>query len=98
MDAITTKKYESIFKNETLALSKGINARAHEGYWLYDETLGMNIAMKAKTEQAAFVEALMYYQGRLKQVESSLHSLKSKVDLFLGQFADHSDDEDSQSY
>lgn len=29
-----------------------------DGFWLYDETRGMNLSMQAKSEEAAFVEAL----------------------------------------
>ena len=63
-------------------------ADCHDGFWLYDDTRGMNLSMKAKTKDDAFVEALMYYQRRLKQVEEWYSSLKSKVDQFVGQFAE----------
>ncbi|AFU62832.1 hypothetical protein phAPEC8_00263 [Escherichia phage phAPEC8] len=63
-----------------------------DGYWLYDETRGMNLAMQAKTEQAAYVQALEYYQRRLQEVESNYKSLKSKVDHFINQVADDDDD------
>ena len=56
-------KYVTIFKNENMYLLKG-----HDGFWLYDNVVGMNLGMKAKTEQEAFIEALSYYQRRLPQV------------------------------
>jgi len=56
-----------------------------DGFWLYDKTRGMNLAMRAKTERAAFLEALAYYQKRLKEVGSELASLQSAADVF----ADH---------
>ena len=46
-------------------------------------TRGMNIAVRAKTEQEACINALLYYQKRLKEVESDLESLDSKVQDFL---------------
>ena len=58
---------------------------AKDGFWLYDKTRGMNLAMRAKTEQAAFIEALTYYQKRTKEVEDNLASLQSAADVF----ADH---------
>lgn len=64
----------------------------NDGYWLYDETRGMNLAMQAKTEQAAYVQALEYYQRRLQEVENDYKSLKSKVDHFISQVADDEDD------
>lgn len=63
-----------------------------DGYWLYDYTRGMNLSMRAKSEKDAFVEAIQYYQRRLKEVESNLSSLESKVKSFLVQFSN--DDED----
>lgn len=52
-----------------------------DGFWLWDETRGMNLAMHAETEQAAFIDALEYYQNRLKDVESELKTLKQKLTL-----------------
>lgn len=63
-----------------------------DGYWLFDETLGMNLAMQAKSDQAAYVEALEYYQERLKEVENDYNNLKAKVDHFVGQFIEEDDD------
>ena len=53
-----------------------------DGFWLYDKTRGMNLAMRAKTERAAFLEALSYYQRRTKTVEGKLAALETLVDGF----------------
>jgi hypothetical protein len=74
-------KHEDIFETNTLILSKG-----HDGFWLWDETRGMNLAMKEPSEREALINALEYYQDRLNTVESELEELKNKVDSFLGQF------------
>ena len=58
------------------------------GFWLYDETQGMNLAMRAKSEREAFVEALDFYQTYYKQEKEQHKALKAKVDSFLIQFAD----------
>ena len=58
------------------------------GFWLYDETQGMNLSMRAKTAEAAFVEALTYYQNRLLEVEKAHKELTKKVDAFVSQFAE----------
>jgi len=63
------------------------------GWWLYDNTRGMNLAMRAATEQAAFVEALEYYQYRTAMVEAELNSLKEKVDKFVSQFCPEDDND-----
>ena len=55
------------------------------GFWLWDETREMNLAIKAKTLVDAFVEALHYYQERLTQVEAAHKHLRAKVDAFVAQ-------------
>lgn len=71
----------------TLSMSK-----CTDGFWLYDDTRGMNLAMREKTEEAAYIEALEYYQERLKEVENNYNNLKTKVDHFISQVADDDDD------
>lgn len=75
------------------ALSKTLSiSQCTDGYWLFDETRGMNLAMRAKTAEAAYIQALEYYQERLKEVEEDYKSLKAKVDHFVGQFIEEDDD------
>ena len=64
-----------------------------DGFWLYDETRGMNISLQAKTPKIAFVEALTYYQNRLSQMESTYWNLKHRVDDFVMQFTENSEEE-----
>lgn len=64
-----------------------------DGFWLYDKTRGHNLAMRAKSSEAALFEALEYYQCRFQEVQNDYKSLKAKVDHFVGQFAE--DDIDS---
>lgn len=76
----------------SVVLSSKLNlSECTDGYWLYDETRGMNLAMKAKTAQEAFVEALSYYQDRLTTVESDYKELKQKVDAFVSDFVQDDD-------
>ncbi len=67
--------------SETLQISEH-----HNGFWLYDFTRGMNLAMRAKTRDDAFVEALTYYQKRLIEIEKAYYDLQSQVDAFVDQF------------
>ena len=67
--------------SETLTLSE-----YPEGFWIYDTTQGMNIAMRAKTSEEAFIEALTYYQHKLTKVESEHTHLKGLVDSFVENF------------
>jgi len=60
--------------------------RIEPNYWLYDKTRGMNLAMGAETKEAAYLEALQYYQNRLMDVELKYKILTDKVNGFLSQF------------
>lgn len=64
----------------------------NDGFWLYDETRGMNLAMRAKSRDEAFTEALTYYQKRLKKLEEKHGDLVRKVNSFIGQFSEEEDD------
>lgn len=44
-----------VFETDTLNM-----VYCKDGFWLYDETRGMNLAMKQKSEREAFIEALEY--------------------------------------
>jgi len=67
-----------IFKNDTITLTE-----CNGFFWLYDKTRGMNLAMRAKTEQCAFVKALEFYQKRLSTVETDFKELNAKVNTFI---------------
>jgi hypothetical protein len=54
-----------------------------DGYWLWDTTRNMNLSMRAKTPEAAFIEALMYYQTRCLVVEKQLKQITERVDNFV---------------
>ena len=57
-----------------------------DGFWLYDKTRSMNLSMKAKTKDDAFIEASSYYQKRLAENEKALKALRLKVEGFVNQF------------
>lgn len=68
---------------KTLTLSN-----CKDGFWLYDKTRGMNLSMKAKTKDEAFIEALTYYQERLKKIETHYSLLAQKVYSFVDSVKD----------
>jgi len=72
--------------SKTLELSE-----CNDGFWLFDTTRGMNLAMRAKSRDGAFTEALTYYQNRLLDREKELKELRGKVDSFLSQFPNEED-------
>ena len=80
-----------VIKHTVLSPKLAIS-ECNDGFWLYDETRGMNLAMRAATEQAAFVEALTYYQGRLSDLESAHKCLNKRVQEFVSQFQDDNDE------
>ena len=63
-----------------------------DGFWLYDYSRSRNISMRAKTPTDAFVEALTYYQGRLSEIERVYNALNSKVESFVSQFVEVTDE------
>lgn len=84
--------------SDTLSLAECHPTSTHRGpYWLYDKTRGMNLSMGAATPEAAFVEALTYYQDRLATVEADYAALQSKVDSFLSQFQNESETEETDA-
>ena len=62
-----------------------------DGWWLWDKTRGMNLGMREKTRDDAFIRALGYYQQRLTEVETEHKILQNKVDSFLSQFITEDD-------
>ncbi len=80
------KVIRKVFKIDTLSLHE-----CDDGYYLYDYVVGMNIAMRAKTEQDAYIEALLYYQRKLVKAKTDYKTLNDKVESFLSQF-DRDDD------
>ncbi len=77
------KALRNVFKLETLSL-----VECNDGYYLYDKVVGMNISMRAKNEQAACIEALLYYQRRLAQVKAEYKDLDDKVQAFVSHFVE----------
>ena len=63
-------KHSVIVKTDTLTLSKAPYDRGdNSGFWLYDKTRGMNLAMRAESEQMAFIRTIEYYQNKLIKME-----------------------------
>ena len=71
----------TIFKNELFSLHE-----CKDGFWLYDFVLSQNIAMRAKDEQSAFIEALTYYQKQLSEYRLKYSTLIKKIDKFIEDF------------
>ena len=76
-----TKVIREVFKIDTLSLHE-----CEDGYYLYDYVIGMNLSMRAKTEQEALIEGLTYYQKRLKEVKMEYTKLSDKVENFVSLF------------
>ena len=76
-----TKVIRTVFKIDTLSLHE-----CEDGYYLYDYVIGMNLSMRAKTEQEALIEGLTYYQKRLKEVKLEYRKLSDKIENFVSLF------------
>lgn len=74
-----------VIASESLSNTIGLTQCA-DGWWLYDETRGMNLAMRAASRESALFKALEYYQNRLATVEAEHNALSQKVDAFVSQF------------
>ena len=83
---MTQRSIRNIKLTDTLILSECKN-----GWWLYDKVVGMNLGIRCKSPDAAFVEALTYYQERLTLAEENLKSLSKKVEVFVAQFVPEDD-------
>ena len=80
------KQIRKVFKTDKFSLHE-----CKDGYWLYDYVLGMNLSIRAKTEQDAFIEALNCYQKRLQEVQTDYKELNTKVEDFLAKFQKEED-------
>lgn len=81
----------NIINNEKLSENLTLT-ECKDGFWLWDNVVEMNLAMRAKTREAALLECIEYYQRRLPKVLRDLMSLQDKVDSFLVQFKEEDND------
>ena len=81
---MSTKAIRSIKLTDTLTISV-----CKDGYWLYDKTRGMNLAMRVKTEQDAYVKAITYYQKRCVEIEQKKKKLYDSVNNFIESLSDN---------
>lgn len=81
---MATKVIRSIKLTDTLTITE-----CKDGYWLYDETRGMNLSMRAKTEQDAYVKAITYYQKRCAEIEQKKKKLYDSVNNFIESLSDN---------
>ena len=64
-------------------------------WWLYDARAygGMNVAMRAKTRDEAFVAAIEFWAERALEAERKYAQIKGRVDAFVDQFTDDPGDD-----
>lgn len=81
----------------TLSECRPDSACRTNNWWLYDDRAygrGMNIAMRAKTRDEAFVEAIEFWAERATSAQREYAEIKAKVDTFVAQFAEAEDEND----
>jgi hypothetical protein len=81
---MTNKVIRNIKLTDTLTISE-----LKDGYWLYDKTKGMNLSMRAKTEQDAYVDAITYYQKRCVEIGEKKKKLYDSVNNFIESLSDN---------
>tara|TARA_R110002012_G_scaffold170768_1_gene335313 strand:+ start:685 stop:966 length:282 start_codon:yes stop_codon:yes gene_type:complete len=81
---MASKAIKNIKLTDTLTLSE-----CKDGYWLYDKTRGMNLAMRAKTEQDAYVDVITYYQKRCEEIELKKEKLYDSINSFIESLSDN---------
>jgi len=81
---MAVKAISSTKLTDTLTISE-----CHDGYWLYDYTRGMNLAMRAKTERDAFIKAITYYQKLIIETNKELKNLNNAIDVFISSVEDN---------
>lgn len=81
---MASKAIRSIKLTDTLTISE-----CKDGYWLYDKTRSMNLAMRAKTEQDAYVKAITYYQKRCVEIEHEKKKIHDSVNNFIESLPDN---------
>jgi hypothetical protein len=55
----------------------------NDEWWLWDTTRKMNLSMRAKSKEDAYIKAIHYYQKRLLEVEVKLFELNEHIDKFV---------------
>jgi len=61
---MASKSIRNVKITDSLTLSE-----CSDGYWLYDKTMGYNLAMKAETAEDAITEALITYQKKFQEMK-----------------------------
>lgn len=74
--------------SDTLTLSE-----CRDGFWLYDDTRGMNLSMRAESTEHALLEALKYYQERLTELKKEHREMSAHVQDFINKFRDENEEE-----
>lgn len=78
------KAIKSTKLTDTLTISE-----CNDGFWLYDKTRGMNLSMRAKTEQQAYIDVITYYQKRCEEIEQKKKKLYDSVNSFISSLSDN---------
>ena len=82
------KPINSVQLNQHLTLSEchpDSECRVNN-WWIYDDRAyrtGMNIGMRAKTRDEAFVESIEFWAERARKTEDALASLQTQVKSFV---------------
>ena len=68
-------------------------------WWLYDDRAcgsGLNVSMRAKTRDAAFIEAIEFWAKQAIAANQAYSKLKMQVDEFVNQFKGCEDEDEDE--
>ena len=68
---------------DEITLSEIFPGHPDSGFWLYDERVGMNLAIRKESEISALLKALTYWKQRYIQLEEAHNRLTAIVDNFV---------------
>ena len=70
----------SVDLSDTLCLTEIGPKSGDRGFWLWDATQSLNLAMRAKTREAALLDALRFYQAYSAKWKAERDALQKRVD------------------
>ena len=81
-----TKKAEVVFEDNLFRLVKN-----SQGYWMWSRLLNRNIAMKAESEQEAYMQAIRGLSTHNHRILHERNNLEKILDKVSDIIADHED-------
>lgn len=89
------RKCEKITANMTNSIHVHL---CHDGYYIYVDSIGYNVAMRAKTERDAFMEALESMERAINLYKLRAEQSQCKIDAVLDALGAEEIDEERDTW